>query len=99
MVVNINSILMVLCYVPSHFFLANFLFKKIGVNGTLIIGVILNCVCLWFRAFIAVNVYISMAGGFFYGIAQPLILNANAEFAANWFDTGEVIYNIKNMMT
>jgi hypothetical protein len=66
------------------------MFKKFGINFTLVCGSILNCVCLWFRVAIKSNFYIAMAGGFFYGIAQPLILNANAEFAANWFDTGEV---------
>ena len=33
-----------------------------------------------------------MAGGILSGIAQPLILNADTEIAANWFGTNEVMY-------
>lgn len=91
-VVNINSILMIFLYVPSNFFLANFMFKKFGVYVTLITGSLLNIICLWMRVAIKANFYVAMAGGFFYGLAQPLILNANAEFASNWFATSEVNY-------
>ena len=87
---------MIFLYVPSNFFFANFMFKKFGVYVTLITGSVLNCVCLWMRVAIQENFYVAMAGGFFYGVAQPLILNANAEFAANWFATNEVSFKIRN---
>jgi hypothetical protein len=92
--VNVNSILMVILYVPSNFFLANVMFKKAGVYWTVALGCILECACLWTRVAINLNFYIAMAGGFFYGIAQPLIMNASAEIASNWFSTSEVFWII-----
>ena len=77
-------------YIPANFALANFMYKKFGVKATICIGVILNCICLGCRTLINFSFVLAMAGGIFSGIAQPLILNADAEIAANWFGTNEV---------
>lgn len=90
MIFNINSLLMVFIYFPSNFLIANFLFEHLGVHLALTIGCVLDCLCLWVRVLINQNFYLAMVGGLFCGIAQPLIMNANAEFATNWFDTSEV---------
>jgi len=81
---------MVILYFPANFILANPIYKRFGLHAGLIVGCGLVSVCLWLRACINYNFLLAMIGGLFYGLAQPLILNANAEFAANWFDTDEV---------
>ena len=81
---------MVVLYFPSSLFIANFTFKKFGVHISMAIGVGLNCLCLWARTLINLSFMVAMFGGSFYGIAQPLILNANPEIATNWFSSGEV---------
>jgi len=86
---NINSLLMSLLYFPATFLVANFMFKKFGIHVTLAVGAALECLCLVSRIFINYSFALAMAGGFFYGIAQPLIMNANAEVASNWFDSNE----------
>ncbi len=90
--VNINSILMILLYVPSSLFLSERLFRKLGVHWTVAIGCGLNVLCLVLRLCISLEglFVVAMLGGFSYGIAQPLIMNANAEIASNWFSTAEV---------
>ena len=88
--VNLNPLLMVLLYIPSNFFLANLMFKKAGVYWTVALGCILECACLWTRVLINEGFFIAMIAGFFYGIAQPLVMNASAEIASNWFATSEV---------
>jgi len=89
-VVNINAILSLFIYFPANFLMSNFIFEKFGVHKTLIFGCILDSTCLWIRSLINVNFYLAMIGGLFCGLAQPLIMNANAEIASNWFDSHEV---------
>ena len=89
---NVNTILVSILYVPSNFLLANYMYKHYGVYITMAAGSALNCVCLWFRTFINQSFTMAMVGGLFYGIAQPLSLNAGTEVAANWFDTDEVLF-------
>lgn len=91
---NVNAILMVILYFPANFAIANFVFKRLGLYLALCIGLVLNCVCLLFRTFINYEFLLAMIGGFFFGIAQPLIMNSNTELASNWFDTGEVFFLI-----
>ncbi len=88
--VNINALLMVILYCPANFLFANYLIKRLGIHWTLVIGCLLDCLCLWSRVLINFNFYIAMSGGFFLGLAQPLIANPNPELAANWFATREV---------
>ncbi len=92
-VVNVNPVLMVVLYVPSNFLVANFMFKKFGIHATVITGCVLNCLCLALRLCINMDgmFLVAMCGGFFFGIAQPLIMNANAEIASNWFSPKEVL--------
>ena len=88
--VNLNSILMVILYFPSNFLLANIMFKKAGTYWAVGLGCVLECACLWSRVLINQYFALAMLGGCFYGIAQPLLMNASAEIASKWFDTGEV---------
>ena len=92
MLYNLNSLLMILLYIPSNFFLANFIFKKYGVHAALCIGVGFNCLFLWLRTLINENFTLAMCASFFYGISQPLIINSLTEIASNWFATNEVFY-------
>ena len=88
---NVNAILTVILYFPANFAVANFAFSHLGLHQALSIGLVLNCLCSFFRTLINYDFLLSMLGGFFFGIAQPLIMNSNAELANNWFDSGEVI--------
>ena len=96
-VFNINAILMVALYFPSNFLLANFVFRKYGVHVALGCGMILSSICLVCRTMINYSFVLAMGGGLFYGIAQPLVMNGNAEIASNWFDSGEVLATIINI--
>ncbi len=89
-VVNINGILMTLLYIPSNFLISNYVYKHLGLYWAVAIGISLVCLCLICRVMINHSFLAAMAGGFFYGIAQPLLLNGNAEVATNWFATNEV---------
>ena len=72
--------------------MANYIYKRFGVKWAITMGVSFNILCLCFRTLINQSFTLAMAGGILSGIAQPLILNADTEIAANWFGTNEVMY-------
>ena len=88
---------MIVIYFPSSLILANYTFKHFGVFVSIILGSILNCLCLLTRTLINWNFLVAMGGAFFYGVAQPLFFNASPEIATNWFDSDEVFAYYKQM--
>ena len=89
LIFNINSLSICLLYFPANFLIANYTFKHWGVHLSLLLGVGLECISLGCRALINESFTIAMAGGFFLGLAQPMLMNANTETATNWFATAE----------